>query len=81
MRREPLPCENDPAGRRPLKMLMLRRALLRWVLAAIAVPVAAEVADRLGRGIETRRGRTRLSDGLRGGATRLRRQRAKRRRW
>lgn len=62
-------------------MLMLRRALLRWLLAAIAVPVAAEVADRLGRGLETRRGRSRLSEGLQSGAVRLRRQRAKRRRW
>ena len=55
-------------------MLMLRRALLRWVLATIAVTVAAEVADRLGRGLETRRGRSRLSEGLRSGAVRMRRQ-------
>jgi len=59
-------------------MLKLRRALLRWVLAAIAVPVAAEVADRLGRGLEARRGRSGLSEGLRRGAVRLRRLKAKR---
>jgi len=59
-------------------MLKLRRALLRWLLAAIAVPVAAEVADRVGRGLEARRGPTRLSRGLQGGAVRLRRLKAKR---
>jgi hypothetical protein len=61
-------------------MLKLRRMVLRWALAAIAVPVAAEVADRLGRGLEARRGRSGLSEGLQGAAVRLRRLKAKRRR-
>ncbi|HET9770818.1 MAG TPA: hypothetical protein VFS16_08010 [Acidimicrobiia bacterium] len=61
-------------------MLLLRRALLRWLLAAVAVPVAAEAADRLGRHLEASRGRTGLSRGLQGGAARLRRVQAKRHR-
>jgi hypothetical protein len=61
-------------------MLKLRRALLRWALAAIAVPVAAEVADRVGKSLEAKRGRSRLSTGLQEGAVRLRRLKTKRRR-
>ncbi|MCA1844312.1 MAG: hypothetical protein LC792_14210 [Actinobacteria bacterium] len=60
--------------------MRLRRAVLRWVLAAIALPVAAEVADRLGRRLEATRGRSAMSRGLRSGAARLRRVRAKRQR-
>lgn len=62
-------------------MLRLRRALLRWVLAAVAVPLAAEVAERVGRQLEERRGASKWSRGLKGGAARLRElQRSKRRR-
>jgi hypothetical protein len=61
-------------------MMRLRRALLRWVLAAVAVPVAAEVADRVAGRLEASRGRSRVSGGLRSGAARLRRLKAKRQR-
>jgi len=60
-------------------MLRRRRAALRWVLAAVALPVAAEAAERLGRRLEATRGRSGLSRGLRSGATGLRRLQTKRR--
>ncbi|MCA1845420.1 MAG: hypothetical protein LC792_19950 [Actinobacteria bacterium] len=53
--------------------MRLRGALLRWVLAAVALPVAAEVADRLGRRLETTRGRSGVTRGLRSASTGLRR--------
>lgn len=59
-------------------MLRLRRALLRWVLAAVALPVAAEAADRLGQRLEASRGRSGVSRGLRSGAAGMRRLQAKR---
>ena len=58
-------------------MMWLRRALLRWVLVAVALPVAAEVADRLGRRLEASRGSSAVSRGLGSGAAGLRRVRAK----
>jgi hypothetical protein len=61
-------------------MMRLRRALLRWVLAAVAVPVAAEVADRVAGRLEATRGGSPVSRGLRSGATRLRRIKGKRQR-
>lgn len=62
-------------------MLKVRRALLRWVLAAIAVPVAAEVAERVGRCLENRRGPSKWSRRLQRGAAKLRDlQRSRRRR-
>ena len=54
-------------------MLFLRRAVLRWVLTVVAVPVVAELADLAGRRLETTRGPSPVSRGLRKGATRLRR--------
>ena len=66
------PHGNDDPVPTPL-MFRLKRALLRWALAAIAVPVAAEVADRLGRRLEESRGPNRVSRGLERGAVSLRR--------
>ena len=58
----------------------LRRRALRWALAALAVPVAAEVAERVGRRLEERGGPDGWSRRLRGGAVRLRRLQAARQR-
>ena len=59
----------------------VRRAVGRWAVVAVGVPVTAKVADRLGQRIESRQGGpTRWSKGLRGGAARLRRLRSSRRR-
>jgi hypothetical protein len=54
-------------------MLLLRRALFRWVLTVVAVPVVAGLADLAGRRLEVARGPSRMSRGLRTGAARLRR--------
>jgi len=61
-------------------MMRLRRAILRWLVAVVALPVAAEVADRVGRRLEAGRGRTATTRALRSGAAGLRRAQAKRRR-
>jgi hypothetical protein len=59
-------------------MMRLRRAVLRWLVAVVALPVAAEAADRLGRRLEAGRGRSTTTRALRSGAAGLRRLQAKR---
>jgi hypothetical protein len=53
---------------------MVRKTVLRWVVAAIAVPLAAAAIRRLAEAMESRRGRSsRLSTALRRSAEALRR--------
>lgn len=53
---------------------MVWKTVMRWVGAAIAVPLAAAGARRLGEVVESRRGRSsRLSDALRRSADILQR--------
>jgi hypothetical protein len=73
----PRPWDGPPGS---ADVLRIRRTLLRWVVAVVAVPVAAEVADRVGRRLEATRGPSPASRGLRAGATRLRRFERRRRR-
>jgi hypothetical protein len=51
----------------------IRRRIGRWALIAVAVPVTARAADRLGQRLESNRGPNRYSKALRTGATQLRR--------
>ena len=57
----------------------VRRAVRRWMLLGVAVPLGAGLADRLGRRLEARGGPTVWSRGLRSGAAGLRRVRGGRR--
>lgn len=61
-------------------MFALRRWVLRWVLATLAVPVTAEVAERVGRRLEVQGGPSRWSRALLGTSRRLRRFQASRQR-
>lgn len=58
----------------------LRKTVGRWALVAVAVPVTAKAADRLGRRLETSRGPNVWSKGLRGGAARLNRVQGRKKR-
>jgi hypothetical protein len=49
----------------------MRKAIGRWILIAVAVPLAATGARRLGAAVEKRRGRTRVTRFLRGAADTL----------
>lgn len=59
-------CPGRDGGRiGPGALLMaLRRAIRRWMLVGVAVPVVATVADRLGRRLEANHGRSLSSRGL-----------------
>jgi hypothetical protein len=56
----------------------LRRRAGRWALIAVAVPLAAKVADKLGQSLEDKRGSNQWSRGLRTGAAQLRRLQGRR---
>jgi len=63
---------------------MLQKMLARWVLIAVAVPVAAAGARRLSEAVEARRGSTRNSRLLRRSADTLQSlygRKQRRRRW
>ncbi|HYH49626.1 MAG TPA: hypothetical protein VEG38_08765 [Acidimicrobiia bacterium] len=57
----------------------VRRRVGRWALVAVAVPMAAKVADQVGRRIEDRQGPNKWSRGLRRSASQLRRVQGRRR--
>jgi hypothetical protein len=57
----------------------VRRRVGRWALVALAVPMAAKVADQVGRRIEDRQGHNKWSRGLRSSAANLRRLQGRRR--
>ncbi|GIG28719.1 hypothetical protein Cma02nite_13190 [Cellulomonas marina] len=60
--------------------MFLSRALRRWVIAAVLVPLGAKALGAAGRGLERRSGRTRLTRGVQGAADLLGRQRRRGRR-
>jgi hypothetical protein len=63
---------------------MFWKTVGRWILAAVAVPLAAAGARRLSQAVERRRGSSRMTRGLRQGADTLQRvtgRRARRRRF
>lgn len=51
----------------------LSRRFRQYVILAVGVPLAAYVLDGIGKGIEDRRGESRLTRGLRSGGDYLRR--------
>ncbi|MEU9829230.1 hypothetical protein [Micromonospora chersina] len=60
---------------------MIQKRIAQWAVMAVAVPVAAAGARRLGHSLEARRGPTGVSRLLTKGADMLRPQKAKRRRF
>jgi NADH:ubiquinone oxidoreductase subunit H len=59
----------------------MRRAIGRWALMAVAVPLAAAGARKVSQRMETRKGPSRVSGLLRQGADLLQGSKPRRRRW